>query len=180
MFRTYERVRNNLVMNNTLTYISISDKMIYDNQFFYHIALSSVNLSECEIISENSFMGCQSLENIDFPDSLIEIKDQAFCKCINLKSIKFPKNLVEISDRTFKACHQLSSITFNDKLKYIGVEAFHRCYNLTELYFPKSLEYIDSWAFKECYNLSSVHIPKTCKLGTETFGNCIDIEIHEY
>lgn len=62
-------------MNNTLTYINISDKNIYDNQFFYHIALSSIDLCNCEIIGENAFMGCQSLEELVLPDSIYEIKD---------------------------------------------------------------------------------------------------------
>lgn len=62
-----------------------------------------------EIIDEHAFGGAP-FEEIDLPESLIEIGNRAFSGCINLKKIIIPKNVRRIGKEAFGFCTMLEEI----------------------------------------------------------------------
>jgi len=78
-----------------------------------------------ETISNSLFSECISLEEIDIPDSVVEIKDYAFEKAISLKSIRLSKSVITISPQAFINCESLSSfIVHEQNPKLITIDGF--------------------------------------------------------
>lgn len=85
-----------------------------------------------EIICDEAFYNCESLEEIILPSSLKMIGRMAFCYCENLESIVIPEGVRKIESSTFSGCSSL--------------------YNLV---LPKSLETIESGALEEVRGIVS-------------------------
>ena len=61
----------------------------------------------------NAFYGCENIEVISLPNSLISIDSEAFRYCINLKSVNVNKEgypLIDIGSEIFKNCSSLNKI----------------------------------------------------------------------
>ncbi|MBP3354171.1 MAG: leucine-rich repeat protein, partial [Bacteroidales bacterium] len=69
--------------------------------------------SICESIGEYSFNHCDSLTEINLPESLTSIGDKAFYYCVNLTNITIPYNITFIGDYAFAQCSALETIHFN-------------------------------------------------------------------
>ena len=67
------------------------------------------------------------LEEINIPESMLEIPNYCFVDCFELKKVIFPKN---------------------SKLESIGISAFWGCKSLKEIDLPKSLKEIKPHAFR--------------------------------
>ena len=64
---------------------------------------------------------------VEFPSTLIEIKDKAFYNCENITELIFPTGsaLTTIGEGAFADCYSLTgTITFPSKLATIGEGAF--------------------------------------------------------
>lgn len=70
-----------------------------------------------EIICENAFYECESLQSITFPQSLKRIGDDAFYQCENLEYVGINEGLEEIGNNAFNGCVNLSSIVLPRSLK---------------------------------------------------------------
>lgn len=80
------------------------------------------------------------VENITFPDSLLEIGDDAFSGCICLKNIYLPHKLTGIGTRAFMGCDGISELVIPKSIEYIGDEAFAFCRNLKRVFLPTHFE----------------------------------------
>ena len=58
-------------------------------------------------IGNRAFFQCQSLKNINFPNSLKTIGKFAFTSCSNLEEITLPNSLESIDESAFSACTAL-------------------------------------------------------------------------
>lgn len=97
-----------------------------------------------EIICDNSFNECESLQSIVFPKSLKTIGEFAFCQCENLEYVGINEGLVKIGNFAFSDCENLHSLKINENLEQIGNYAFDGCVNLESLVLPGSLKSIES------------------------------------
>lgn len=70
-----------------------------------------------EIICENAFYECESLQSITFPQSLRRIGNEAFYQCNNLEYVDINEGLEEIGFNAFNGCVNLSSIVLPRSLK---------------------------------------------------------------
>lgn len=70
-----------------------------------------------EIICENAFYECESLQSITFPESLKRIGDSAFYQCENLEQVEINEGTEEIGNNAFNGCVNLSSIVLPRSLK---------------------------------------------------------------
>lgn len=102
--------------------------------------------------------GNTSLETVIMADSVTGITNQAFINCWSLKDIELSENLEYIGSEAFKSCKSLSGLTFTNSLKEIGMEAFLGCYSLTSITIPETVEIIGDRAFWGCSGLASVTI----------------------
>lgn len=77
-----------------------------------------------EIICNNAFSGCESINTISLPTSIKQIGEWAYYGCENLESIVIPEGVVYIGDYAFNGCINLHSITLPNTLERIGIESF--------------------------------------------------------
>lgn len=80
------------------------------------------------------FYGCEALESIEIPDTVVKIGSRAFYGCA-LKSVTIPRSVKVICEEAFAECSFLEEICFEDisTLKEIHTKAFVGC-NLQYIY----------------------------------------------
>lgn len=81
-----------------------------DGAFTYCKSLKTVKISNRIKSLTYTFMGCESLENVDLPPLLESLESQTFGGCKSLKSIKLPKTLSRLGSMVFYNCSSLKEI----------------------------------------------------------------------
>lgn len=127
--------------NNELKEVDIPDHIYLDNITYGVFEncknLHSARISNCEkhrYISKGMFVGCESLVNVEIPDSVTTICESAFCGCKALAHIELPPHLETIESGAFTGCESLETITVPasvTKINYGGGLAL--CKNLKEI-----------------------------------------------
>ena len=106
-----------------------------------------------KVIGNSAFLGCESLTNINIPNSVTYIGNDAFGCCESLTNINIPNSVTNIGDRAFMGCNSLTSINIPNSVTYIGNSAFGECESLTNINIPNSVTNIGNNAFRDCiYN----------------------------
>lgn len=95
----------------------------YNNQTGESTPISLALPPNLTKIGEGAFSGSE-IEQIDIPNSVVEIADGAFFYCEALTSITLPPSLQKISNSMFYGCSCLTSITIPASVTTIGDEAF--------------------------------------------------------
>ena len=80
-----------------------------------------------KVIGNSAFLGCESLTNINIPNSVTYIGNDAFGCCESLTNINIPNSVTNIGDRAFMGCNSLTSINIPNSVTYIGNSAFQNC-----------------------------------------------------
>ena len=102
------------------------------------------------------------------------IGNSAFLGCESLTNINIPNSVTNIGDRAFMGCNSLTSINIPNSVTYIGNSAFGECESLTNINIPNSVTNIGDWAFKQCESLTNINIPNSVtNIGNNAFGVCI-------
>lgn len=145
-------------------------------------------------IANEAFLNCDSLTNIDLPDSverlgasafegtgiteitlppnIVYLGPQVFSECFSLENATINDKVEAISDEAFFSCRKLNNVKFGKNLKVIGAGAFSDCTALEEAILPDGLERLEEYAFGDCYCLKSVRIPDSIKyIGNMAFSS---------
>lgn len=109
-------------------------------------------------IAEYAFFGCEGLESIDLPNSVISIGDYAFQWCTGLTCASIGNSVQYIGDNAFCECCNLTSIDLPNSVTSIGNEAFYWCTGLTSVSIGKSVWSIGDDVFYGCRNLFSITV----------------------
>ena len=118
-------------------------------------------------------MDCQTITEINLPDSVSEIGDSVFQGCKKLEKVKLPSELYEIEDYMFADCVSLKEIIFPKKIKSIGTEAFLNCITIEDLNLAQSISEINESAFDGCEGLNKINLPKDLMyIRKAAFRNC--------
>ncbi len=143
-FSYYTNVRGNLTISSyngtasSVTVPAMLDGMMVD-------ALAS------------AFRSNQVIQQVELPESIVEINDLAFCGCTALEKINFPSTLKKIGNNAFDGCTRLeTNPVFADGLEEIGRDAFYQCHSITAASIPGTVSQLGREVFGECSNLSSV------------------------
>lgn len=118
--------------------------------------------SKCEIIQEEAFSGVDTLEVINLPLKLKELKPRTFKEC-QLFTIDIPNSVTSIGDECFKQCTNLRTAFIGNNVKSIDQEAFSGCVNLKELFIGNSVETIGNSAFYGLNQIETINIPDSVK-----------------
>ncbi len=107
-------------------------------------ALTSIEIpSQVEIIGEEAFQDCTSLEIVTFEKGSIlkTIDKSAFSNCTALSSIQIPATIESIEYRGFSGCSSLTAVSFgqNTNLSTIGEFAFSNCKSLISIEIPANV-----------------------------------------
>ena len=121
-------------------------------------------------IAGGAFRGCNSLNSITIPDSVMSIGNSAFAECKNLEKIeatsgnKFYKSsgncLIEIKTKKLISGCKNSVIPTDGSVTSIDDFAFSGR-GLTNITIPNSVSSIGKSAFSGCSNLTNVNIPNS-------------------
>ena len=126
-----------------------------------------------KVIGNNAFWWCDSLTNINIPNSVTNIGYEAFECCRSLTNINIPNSVTYIGYNAFSDCRSLTNINIPNSVTNIGNGAFSKCELLTNINIPNSVTNIGDSAFEGCHSLTSINIPNGVKnIRNGTFGGC--------
>ena len=136
-----------------------------------------------KVIGNNAFKWCNSLTNINIPNSVTNIGNGAFSWCDSLTKIIIPRSVVNMNGNPFRAwygdLHNESKafiyenqVLFNkDKTTLIAYRSKEKNYII-----PNSMTYIGNDAFYDCNSLTSINIPNSVtNIGDRAFYNCVSL-----
>lgn len=96
-------------------------------------------LPNTAIIGEKAFEGCEQIENVILPESILEIRQRSFHKCKILKSITFPKNVEHVGRWAYYSCDNLSEVIIRSKDIEIINDAFLGCKGIRKIVIPSGI-----------------------------------------
>ena len=125
-------------------------------------------------IPDYSFGLCRSMKKITMPDSIVSIGVQAFMGCVSLEEINFSNSLTSFPDRMCFGCRSLTSVNIPSGVATIGENAFERCSSIKEVNFPNTLTSIGKEAFSECISIETLNIPGGV-IREKAFYECVSV-----
>ena len=148
-------------------------QIIGDEAFYKCSSLEEIILTESiSFIGKQAFKECSLLKRADFSlSNIMELPYECFAHCYKLNEISLPDSLMKINDRCFFKCKKLSSLFFNEGLKVIE-DVFLGCDSLKSLYIPNSLIHMESLRYIK--NLKQIQISSKQK---ERFIDCFPLDV---
>ena len=145
-------------------------EIIPDNAFHFCVSLNSVTFTNSvKRIGNNAFEGC-AFVNVTLPNSLTSIGDMAFSMCNNLSSINIPNSVSKIGFGAFSNTGGLKSVKLPSELNVVANQLFSHS-SIESVIIPERVDSIGSYAFSYCPNLTTVDIPNSVKcIGDEAFA----------
>lgn len=152
-------------------------------KYCFHLCdqLQSVDFSKCKIseIPEGCFCNCKQLVNIHFSAFTKIIGESAFEWCESIETLDLPESLEEIKEEAFcmesffdEHVSKLANIYFPNKIKSIGSKSFNKLVNLQSITLSSDIDIIGDEAFKDCCNLSIVNYKTIKSIGKASFSGC--------
>ena len=144
-----------------------------------------------KIIGGRAFWSCNSLTNINIPNSVTTIGQGAFLHCDSLTNINIPNSVTTIGDETFTLCNSLTNITIPSSVVTINGNPFYGWHGIlnneskefiyedlvlfnknktlliayrakeTNYTIPNSVTTIGDRAFADCESLTNITIPNS-------------------
>ena len=130
------KIGNSAFQGCDLTAIVISDgvKEIGDGAFRMSGIRSITIPDSVNFIGLQTFMLCESLENITFGTGLHTIGSTAFANCFILKSVTLPDSVQVLDEYAFYGCPELENVSIGAGLTRCGQTAFTYCPKLKDVY----------------------------------------------
>ena len=114
-------------------------------------------------IGSSSFYKCTSIEAIEIPPSVKEIKMCAFTRCTGMKDVIIHSRINAIEKNLFNRCYSLESFKIPKTVKIIKEGAFAHCHEMKWINILFKVESIESRAFLDCKSLTLISIPTFIK-----------------
>ena len=150
---------------------------ISDNTFLRCTALVDVNIPQSiTSIGANAFRYCPFI-SLELPADLQSIGRNAFQDCAKLTSINIPENVTTMGSCVFYGCTSLGSVTFPQNITNVPELTFQNCSNLTSFNISQNVTDIGTHAFYGCSKLASISIPKNVtNIADYAFNGCTKLE----
>lgn len=154
------------------------------------INLASVTFNNALVyVGESAFSGNTSLTNIEFKQSVREIKTSTFENCSSLTTLDLPNSNVVLGDKAFSGCTLLTTVNFKDNtlLSSIGCNVFNYT-AITSFNLGNNTNYVyennlllntskNEIVFANSNISGSYTIPATVEvLGPSSFSACSELE----
>ncbi len=105
-------------------------------------------------IERSVFSGRTTLEDVQFPAHLVNVRYCSFYSCEGLTELTLPESLRIIERSAFNNCKQLQRVTIREGCTHIGYRAFYNCKNLESIHIPATVMQIEDEAFFDCRKLT--------------------------
>ncbi|MBQ3001784.1 MAG: leucine-rich repeat protein, partial [Bacilli bacterium] len=132
-----------------------AEKLYMKNNSSQYYQIEEIEIPDSIInIGDYVFYGCKNLINITISDSVETIGNSAFEGCINLKDIVIPSDVTSIGSSTFSGCSSLANVEFKKDtypITIVGINVFYLCNPLLKIKVPSS----KIIQYKNLANLSS-------------------------
>lgn len=102
--------------------------------------------NQVKVIGPRAFAQ-KSMRRVILPAGLEVIDDSAFAHCENLEDIYFPEKLLEIKAWAFLGCSLLKTVCLPKKVKSVQPYAFANCYSLQKVVVQGEKSLISEWGF---------------------------------
>lgn len=167
----------------SLKEIVLPSTLRHIGKYCFHLCehLQSVDFSICNIteIPKGCFCNCKLLKNIHFSNFTKKINESAFLWCESIETLNFPESLEEIMMEAFSMdgffdehISQIQAIIFPNRLKYIGPRCFSGLKKLKSVTFSSDIDVIGDAAFKDCCKLETINYKTINSIGKESFSGC--------
>ncbi len=110
--------------------------------------------SKLELIGNETFLGCTSLNTIIIPDSVKTIGLKAFSGCTGIETISTCAKI--IGERSFEYCSNLKEFYAHEGTTDVLKFAFYDCRALTTIGIPLSLQTIGEYAVANCSSIENL------------------------
>lgn len=119
------------------------------------------------------FSHCELLEEIDIPDSILNIGQSCFSGCIKLQSVKLGNGVTELPAYCFSHCELLEEVDISDSITSIGQSCFADCISIKSIQLSDNVAYLGANSFSGCKNLQSIKLGNSIEnIFEETFAGC--------
>ena len=109
------------------------------------------------------FESVSSLETVNMPNTITQLKEEVFLGCDNLICVNLPITITNISNCVFNSCRKLSEIKFPASISYVGRETFRDCSSLEKIYFYGNAPEIDENAFEGALPFFTIYYNERAK-----------------
>ena len=170
---TEEEIKNGVKDKYGVVYSCYGKRLLKGNEELKTYSIKK----ETQMICDDAFWDCESLQQITIPDSVTNIGYGAFACCYSLQQITIPNSVTNIGNSAFAWCESLQQITIPDSVTNIGKGAFYECQSLQQITIPDSITRIGDSAFWRCESLQQIIIPESVtNIGNEAFYHCKSLQ----
>ena len=130
-------------------------------QAFERNPLRKIDLSTTKVteLNERTFHDCKNLSNVNLSQNLVSIEDECFRGCESLKQIQIPNTLRNLGPKAFSDSGLESIDLSNTDIRVIPQYCFLFCENLKSVRLPAKVEKIERGGFEGCVSLELTIIP---------------------
>ena len=126
-------------------------------------------------IGIGAFRGCESLSEINPPESCNNIQDWAFADC-GIRNITFPRLITKILSNTCRNCQQLENVVIDGNIETFYDNVFRGCTSLKTFTIPESTVKLGKGLFQDCSSLDEIEIPGNITVVEDScFANCTSL-----
>lgn len=126
--------------------------------FFECESLKDIEIPESVSVIESFSFQHTAITHLSIPNRVVKLGDAVFSRCFQLEQVTLPNRLNVIPERTFSSCKYLREIEIPKSVNTIMKEAFDGTESLTTVRFHGKVEHIDDTAFKDS-GLETVIVP---------------------
>lgn len=138
-------------------------------------------------IESGLFWDNQEIEEVIFPDSLVNYGGDTFYNCRNLRKANIPMNVRQLGNNPFSGCSKLNLISNTERYKVIDKVIYNgkmtevigalRSIKTDRLEIKEGVKVINRNSFWSCTGIKSIVFPASLqKIGYNPFVGCKDIE----
>ena len=144
--------------------------------------------SSLKKVAKSAFENCPDLYQCDLPIGIEIIEDDAFNGCKSLEIIdcvsgsgyeqNFLSDIKSVGRNAFTNCKKFTTVDYGVSDSIVPWGCFLGCTNLTEVNISSpTVEYINSNAFYDCKKLKTVKLPAVLKtISVNAFYNCCKLD----
>ena len=149
---------------------------------FSQCALQFADISNVKDIGGGVFADCESLTQIELPNSLKRVPD-GLLGGTGLREYDIPSSIEEVGRYAFEGCKKLRNVRMNSGIKSIEDGAFRGCEVLESVRLPDGFIEIGYNAFENCTSLKTVYIPasvEAANFAQGIFRGCDKLTVVEW